>query len=242
VSEKWVWRGLGALGLVLIIFPGIDLGVSGLFFRPGETNPNLNFLLANTLVADLCHEIVQRSSQGLALALTLAFLWCAVRLRRLWGLGALQWLFLALALAAGPGLVANLVFKENWDRARPSQIQEFGGTAHFSPPLVMSNECHHNCSFVSGDASAGFFLHSFAYVARRRQRAIFYGGLGAGLLIGLMRIAQGAHFLSDVLYAGAFMVAATALVHALLYGRAATAAWWRHHILPERAGPFLPAA
>ena len=231
VAVTWLWRGLGALGLVLIIFPGIDLAVSRLFFLPGEANRNLNFLLANTTAADVCHEIVQRSSQGLAVVFLLGFLWCALRLRRLCGLGALHWLFLGLALAAGPGLLANLVFKENWDRARPSQIQEFGGSAHFTPPLVMSNECHHNCSFVSGDASAGFFLTAFAYVARRRRREIFWAGIGAGVVTGLVRIGQGAHFLSDVFFAGLLILAVTAALHALFWGRAATVTWWREVVL-----------
>ena len=238
MSEKWLWRGLATVGFLLIIFPGLDLAVSRQFFRPEETNHNLSFLLANTAFADVVHEGVQRMSQVLGVGLTAAFLYSAVRLRRLWGLGTVQWLFLALALAVGPGLVANVVFKETWDRARPSQIVDFGGVKHFTPPLVMADQCDHNCSFVSGDAAAGFFLHSFAYVARRRRTAIFYGGIAAGLLIGLLRIAQGAHFLSDVLFAGAFMIAATAGVHALLYGRGVTVAWWRAHVLPRRPEPY----
>jgi lipid A 4'-phosphatase len=235
-DEKWVWRLVGAIGLALIIFPGIDLFVSRQFFMSDVTDRSANFVLASEPVSIFAHEVVMRSFQALALALVGGFLYCAIRLRRLCGLGTLQWLFLALALALGPGLVANVLFKETWDRARPFQVEEFGGWLEFTPPLVLSDQCHHNCSFVSGDAAAGFFLHSFAYVARRRRRVIFYGGLGVGLLVGVMRIAQGAHFLSDVLYAGAFMVACTAAVHALLYGRAATAAWWRSHVLPAR-GP-----
>ncbi len=231
MSEKWLWRWVGAIGLALIIFPGIDLFTSRQFYLSDITDRSANFVLASVPAAIFGHEVVMRSFQALAVILVLGLLYSAIRLRPLLGLGAMKWLFLALALAVGPGLVANVWFKETWDRARPFQIEEFGGPLEFTPPLVLSNQCHHNCSFVSGDAAAGFFLHSFAYVARRRQRALFYGGLGVGLLVGLMRIAQGAHFLSDVLYAGAFMVATTAAIHALLYGRAATTAWWRCHIL-----------
>ncbi len=231
MSEKWVWRWTAGIGLALIIFPGIDLFVSRQFFLSDVADRSANFVLASVPAAIFGHEVVMRTFQTLAVVLVLGLLYCSVRLRRLFDLGAMQWLFLALALAIGPGLVANVLFKETWDRARPFQIEEFGGPLEFTPPLVLSNQCHHNCSFVSGDAAAGFFLHSFAYVAQRRRRMIFYGGLGVGLLVGLMRIAQGAHFLSDVLYAGAFMVATTAAVHALLYGRAATADWWRRHIL-----------
>jgi membrane-associated PAP2 superfamily phosphatase len=229
-----VWRVIGAIGLALIIFPGIDLAVSRQFFMSDLADRSAGFVLASVPAGIFGHELVMRSFQALAVVLVCGFLYCAIRLRELFGLRTMQWLFLALALALGPGLVANVLFKETWDRARPFQVEQFGGWLRFTPPLVLSDQCHHNCSFVSGDAAAGFFLHSFAYVARRRQRLIFYGGLGVGLLVGLMRIAQGAHFLSDVLYAGAFMVAATAAVHAMLYGRATTIAWWRCHLLSAR--------
>lgn len=243
VSEKWLWRGLAICGLMLIVFPGLDLTVSRQFFRPGEHNPNLTFVMANTMFATWAHDIVQGGSRLLAVWLTAGLAYTVVRARPLLGLGSRQWLFLGLALAVGPGLVANLIFKETWDRARPAQIQQFGGTKHYTPPLVMADQCSHNCSFVSGDAAAAFYLHSFAYVAGRRRRLVFFGGVAAGIGVGLLRIAEGAHFLSDVLYAGAFMVAATAAVYAMLYGRAAAVAWWRTHILsrPVVEPPSPPA-
>ncbi|MEI8393794.1 MAG: phosphatase PAP2 family protein [Rhodospirillaceae bacterium] len=230
--ELRLWRVLAAVGLSLIIFPGIDLFVSRQFFLPEFTDPALKFMLSGTSVAEAEHWIIRYGSLALAAVLVGTFLYSAIRRCRLGGVESRRLLFLVLALVIGPGLVTNLLLKETWSRARPSQIQEFGGPLKFSPALVMSNQCEHNCSFVSGDASIGFFLHSFAYVARRRQREIFFGGLATGLLIGLCRIAEGAHFLSDILYAGAFMVAASAAVHALMYGRSATLAWWREHILP----------
>ncbi len=238
MADTWLWRTVAAVGLAFIFFPGLDLGFSRLFYQPGFSDPSLSFVWRGVFLVDVVHWMVVAGSYLLAAALVTAFLIAAIRLRPFLGLGTRQWLFLALAMAIGPGLMVNLVFKEYWERARPAQIEEFGGHQRFSPPMVVSNQCHHNCSFVCGEASAGFFLHSFTYVARRRRREIFVGGLVAGLLIGFMRVAQGAHFLSDVLYAGAVIVASTAAVHALIYGRAATVAWWRTHILtqPTTAG------
>ena len=40
-------------------------------------------------------------------------------------LGLPQWLFLAVCLGVGPGLVANLLLKDQWGRARPKHIAEF---------------------------------------------------------------------------------------------------------------------
>ena len=229
--EKRLWWSAGLIGLALIVFPGIDLGVARLFFRPGMDNPSLRFAFGDAPLAGAIHGFAVVGPWVLAGLLLLAFLWCAAGLRKLWGLGAKTWLFLVLAMALGPGLMVNTVFKDNWERARPFQIEEFGGGHRFSPALVVSNQCDHNCSFVCGEAASGFFLTAFAYVARRRQRAIFWAGIGAGAVAGLVRIGQGAHFLSDVFYAGALILAVTAALHALFWGRAATVAWWREHVL-----------
>ena len=231
--EKRLCWGFGAVGLVLIMVPGIDLAVSRLFFLPGVEDRTLRFAFNDAPLAQAVHDGAIIGAVVLGALLLLAFLWCAVRLCKLWELGPVQWLFLLTALVVGPGLMANLVFKDNWHRARPVQIEEFGGASRFTPPLVIADakQCDRNCAFVCGDASAGFYLTAFAYVARRRQRAIFWAGIGAGALTGLVRIGQGAHFLSDVFYAGILILAVTAALHALFWGRAATVSWWREHVL-----------
>lgn len=108
--------------------------------------------------------------------------------------------YLLMVLLIGPGLLVNTVFKDQWGRARPAQVQEFGGNAQFSPAWLPSQQCTRNCAFVCGDASVGFYLLAPAFVWRQRRRAWLAAGLVAGGLLGLMRIAQGGHFLSDVVF------------------------------------------
>ena len=110
--------------------------------------------------------------------------------------------FFVLSGAIGPGLVVNAGFKENWQRARPYQVQEFGGAQHFTRALVMTNQCNNNCSFVSGHVACGFFLASLLLIDRKRK--FFWGlsGIAAGFTIGFARMADSAHWLSDVLWAG----------------------------------------
>ena len=126
--------------------------------------------------------------------------------------------YLLAVLIVGPGLVANTLFKENWGRARPSQTEEFGGDKTFSPPLVISDQCETNCSFVSGDASVGFALTAAGLIAARRKRLWIAAGLAAGSVIGLGRVAMGAHYPSDVAFAGVFVILAAALLHRLVFG------------------------
>jgi lipid A 4'-phosphatase len=107
--------------------------------------------------------------------------------------------FLLLSLIIGPGLLVN-GFKAITGRARPEEVREFGGTSRFTPAFVISDQCGHNCSFVSGDAAGATFAVAGCFIAgsRRARKAWLIGGLSFGALVGLARIMSGRHFLSDV--------------------------------------------
>lgn len=130
-----------------------------------------------------------------------------------------HWLFVAICLGVGPGLVANLMLKDNWGRARPKHLVEFGGSKTFSPPLLLSRQCPRNCSFVSGEASA-IYIPFYAAAALMPQSAVALVATGTvmGLAAGAVRIAQGGHFLSDVIFAGVFMGLTVLLVRRLMFG------------------------
>ena len=224
------WAGFLALAALalLVIVPAIDVAISRLFFDPGK-----GFAWRNSPVPEFLHEAIQIAARLLfagflvGLLATLVGAWRAGYERPLLGLGRKEWFFLLATLLLAPGLVANTILKDNWDRARPFQIEAFGGPLTHTPPLVVSDQCDHNCSFVAGDAAVGFYTHALAYVVRRRSGLVLAAGLANGGLAGLLRIGMGAHFFSDVVFAGVFMVLTVGLVHALLFGPRATAARWR---------------
>jgi lipid A 4'-phosphatase len=54
-------------------------------------------------------------------------------------------------------------------------------------------------------------------------------GTITGLLAGLVRVMQGGHFLSDVVFAGVFMALVAAGLHRLMFGRVGTG---RQGLLP----------
>ncbi|HEX6004263.1 MAG TPA: phosphatase PAP2 family protein [Burkholderiales bacterium] len=114
--------------------------------------------------------------------------------------------FLALALALAPLAVALL--KLGSYRHCPWDLAEFGGFApHLGlldpvPARVPAGHC-----FPAGHPSTGFCLMAFYFALRgtpahRWARPALAAGIAAGLLLGLGRIAQGAHFLSHVLWSG----------------------------------------
>ena len=213
----WIVWGLpvasGAIaGAVFLAVPEIDLAAARAFHAPdtGFVGRRLGWVEA------LRQAFVVLYFGTIALCLAgLALTW---RARRQWlSLGSRQWLFLAACLAAGPGLVANLVFKDQWGRARPAQIVEFGGAKAFTPPLLIADQCRRNCSFVSGEAASTYVtFYAAAALVPPWSAALAIAGTLGGLAAGLVRMSQGAHFLSDVVFAGVFMALTVLLLRRLI--------------------------
>ncbi|MBS0205737.1 MAG: phosphatase PAP2 family protein [Planctomycetes bacterium] len=137
--------------------------------------------------------------------------------------------FLGLFLVLGPGLIVNVGFKHLWGRPRPIQCKAFNGEKEFLPVGTWASEPSRNSSFPSGHAAVAFYLMAPGFVAgRRRPRwtaAFFLMGTLLGLGMGLTRIIQGGHFVSDVLWAGALTyLTGAALAWLMLRNDSATAA------------------
>jgi len=115
-------------------------------------------------------------------------------------------LYLLFVLIVGAGLIVNAGLKDNFGRARPRDVEEFGGTKLFTPAYVISSECRTNCSFSSGDAAGGFFSIALA-MALSRRRAVLAAAVGIGALVSFARVASGAHFLSDTVVSFFIMLA-----------------------------------
>jgi lipid A 4'-phosphatase len=183
------------------IFPEIDLWLSRYFFVPTR-----GFALATSS----SRKVFPYMAWTTALFINGCVVLLAVNWLRRRKDGAKKYflltnrhvVFLLLTLALGPGLLVNTVLKSHWGRARPYHVTEFGGTKDFSAAYVVSDQCKRNCSFVSGDASMGYFLLVFLFVAKKPKRVIAILGMLLGTTIGAVRIAQGAHFLSDVVFGG----------------------------------------
>ncbi|MGK0445260.1 MAG: lipid A 4'-phosphatase [Bermanella sp.] len=193
--------------LVSIFFyavPQFDLWVAGLFWQP-----EVGFELNQNPVVQFIYVVFRYMPHFLvpALLILLILPWFKPSLkpsRKYTG-------FLLVVLLVGPGIIVHPILKDNWDRPRPRDIQQFGGQAQFSPAFVMADEPGNNQSFASGHAAMGFFFMAFAWVLR--QRRYLLGGLLIGAIVSLGRIVQGGHFVSDIVTAG-FIVYFTCQVFA----------------------------
>lgn len=196
-------------GAILYRFPSIDLFFAGLFHDPGHgfpaaRDPNVQ-AIRNGFI-----RVGYVVFAGLLLSIAARHLWG----RYLFGLTRRSICFIVVFCVLGPGLIVNHVFKDHWDRARPRAIVEFGGEKTFTPPLVIADQCERNCSFVSGEASYGFAYVALAFlVALRWRRRVFWAAVGFGSIVGAFRMLVGAHFLSDVFFAGVFTIGFAWYVH-----------------------------
>jgi lipid A 4'-phosphatase len=162
---------------------------------------------------------------GIAVALVA---WVITTLRKKSRHLRLSLAFLVLAGILGPGAVVNWGFKENWQRARPYQVQEFGGSQQFTRAGLITNQCDNNCSFVSGHVACGFFFASLMLIHRKRRIAWLVAGTTAGLTIGFARMSAMGHWFSDVLWA-----CPVTLLSSWLVWRALVWAYSRSETSPE---------
>ncbi len=227
LSRVFVGSFLAAT-LLFYVFPELDIRFSMLFYDPVS-----RFYLAD---APFCHYIYESveivSTAWVVLAfLLLTVLW--IRKKPWFGLSAKHLIYLLAALAIGPGLIVNVVLKDNWGRARPYDVIQFGGASVFTPAFAISNQCHHNCSFVSGHAAMGFYFIAFGFCRhkvcrKRRNLLILLAGI-YGAVVGLVRILQGGHFLSDIVFAFFVIYAASAVLYWIIFERKSSSETIHHH-------------
>ncbi|MEA3274094.1 MAG: phosphatase PAP2 family protein [Pseudomonadota bacterium] len=129
--------------------------------------------------------------------------------------------FLLLFLALGPGLIVNVLLKENWGRARPANVAQFGGTKEFTAAFIPSDQ--KGKSFSSGHtaASAYWIIAALLLAPPGAPRRIWILGVAGAysLAVSWMRMAAGGHFLSDIM-ASYFIMAILALVlYEIVYKR-----------------------
>lgn len=146
----------------------------------------------------------------------------------------------ALLLVGGisSGLLINVSLKGYVGRPRPVQTVDFGGTQSYLPPFTWGTDPVHNKSFTSGHAATGFSLMALGLCASPAwRRRWFFAGLLAGSVVGLGRIMQGGHYLSDIVFSF-YVVWLTCELVAYGFRRYDLSKLPSYH--PDRIGPRSP--
>jgi len=181
-----------ALADLWLAFPQIDLSVANLF-----STQEGDFAARGASWEQLMYGSIDELL--LVVGLGLIGAWIIGRRRQQAGrvVTGRRLAFLLLLLALVPGLIVNAILKEHWGRARPIQLEQFGGNRAFTPAFVVSDQG--GGAFSSGHVAAAAWLVAvpvvlFGFGSTWTTLALLYL-----LAMVLARMAAGAHFLSDVL-------------------------------------------
>ncbi len=220
------------VSLFFAAFPGADKWASSVFYTP-----DARFWLSDVDAMRRLRHLGPHLVQWIAAASLGLILWKLLFPHRRALAPMRAPVFLLSTLILGPGVLVNLVLKNQWGRPRPHMIDMFGGAAEYVPVWWPSNQCDVNCSFVSGEGSASFWLVALAFVAPPAWRkAVAILALSLCFLLSTTRVAFGGHFLSDTMLAWGLTLLVILIAHRVLYVR--PAAWASDQALEDKIGRF----
>ncbi len=212
--------GIGfAVGVICAVDPQLDLDIAGAFFDPARHLFDVNAQMWVQHTREAARVLITLIVLPAFLAVIGKLIWP----RRRMLIEARAALFLIATLALGPGLLTNVILKDHWGRPRPIDVQQFGGDYRFTSWWDPRGDCPDNCSFIAGEPSGAFWTLAPAALAGPELQPLAYAAaLAFGAGVGVLRIAAGAHFFSDVVFAGVFMYLLIWLIHGLIYRWPAT--------------------
>ena len=188
----------------------LDIAVARVFYQP---EPLDHWPLTHRLPWSLLYRAAPWVTATLVVAGLAALALGFSSARRDWRRAAA---LVLLGVAVGPGLLANALFKDHWQHPRPRDLIEFGGPLHYVPAPLIGAEG--GASFPCGHCSVGFMFAAGWWIWKRRRpawaAASLAGGLALGSLLGVGRLAAGAHFLSDIVWS---VLLAFGVLHVLWY-------------------------
>ena len=202
------------VGIVFAIWPQLDVAIAALFYDPARH-------AFAAWYSDRVEYARDAASLLIMLCVAPAFLALAGKImfpQRHMLIPGRAALFLIVTLALGPGVLTNVFLKSHSARMRPVDIVELSGKERFTPWWDPRGDCPDNCSFVAGEASGGFWTLAPAALTPPQWRAFAYAGaIVFGAALGVLRMAAGGHFFTDVVFAGALMYVLIWIVHGLIY-------------------------
>ena len=180
--------------ILLSVGNNLDLYISSLAYK-GDSQ---FYLQSYDLVVLLFRKIILPLLILYLIFLTFLSLFLPIKLIYLnYKIKIREFFFIFISLFFNLILVVNLLLKDMWGRARPNDIINFGGEDNFTAWFEFSDACSKNCSFVSGDSSVGFSIIIFYFLSKKI--IFFWLSLFFGFSLGLVRILEGGHFISDII-------------------------------------------
>jgi membrane-associated PAP2 superfamily phosphatase len=204
-------------GVAFGLYPDLDLRVARHFYAVEDTSHNM-FAFRIYPPVMMARNLGLWIGTVLVAPAVLALLVKLILPRRKLFIPGRAVVFLISTMILAPGLLVNVLLKDHWGRPRPIDVTQFGGHDQVVAWWDPRGSCPSNCAFVSGDVSGAFWTVAPAALAPPQWRALAYGAaLALGTVMAAIRVMAGAHFPSDVIFAGVFTFLVIWAVYALIY-------------------------
>lgn len=198
------------------LFPALDLAVSEFFYMPGPVAwDNSEWKCRGFALA--CHPVLSPIREFLRILpivvagiCLLTALWICWQRRSISDRQALRYASAFWSMVISNLVLVDFLLKEHWGRPRP--YHPYIGEARFDVYLFVPagdwrGACVSNCSFVSGEANALFWMVcATVLLPATIRKPAFFIALALAVFGSLMRVAFGAHYLSDVVVGGLLAV------------------------------------
>jgi len=196
------------------VFMNADITMARLFYQPGAGFPIGKLQPWKFLYDFGVYPAYTMGTIALLIVIAGYFRASLISIRR-------QALFIAILLIIGPGILVNSIFKDHWGRPRPVRVDIFGGNLSFHQPWL-PGPASRNASFPAGHPSAAFYMSAPYFVMRekkQRRKALFWlwGGILYGVVMGIARVIQGGHFVTDVIWSAGFVYLTAMVLTALMF-------------------------
>jgi len=187
-NPLYIWLAFFLCSVFFIFYPQIDITISSFFYKDG-------FYLRGSFFERFFYRSVPIIVSVLTVGSIFLFIYNFIKKKNILGIDKKTILYILLVLSLAPGLIVNSLLKEEWGRARPMDIVEFGSTKTFTPAFILSDQGGN--SFSSGHGAAAFSVLGFALLARSRKKFWIALALSYGVAVSFARIIGGGHYLSD---------------------------------------------
>jgi len=196
------------------VFMNADITMARLFYQPGAGFPIGKLQPWKFLYDFGVYPAYTMGTIALLIVIAGYFRASLISIRR-------QALFIAILLIIGPGILVNSIFKDHWGRPRPVHVDIFGGNLSFHQPWL-PGPASRNASFPAGHPSAAFYMSAPYFVMRekkQRRKALLWlwGGILYGVVMGIARVIQGGHFVTDVIWSAGFVYLTAMVLAALMF-------------------------
>jgi membrane-associated PAP2 superfamily phosphatase len=212
--DDWRWEALCLAGVactatLLFAFTHLDIVAARWFYSPDASD---HWPLARQFPWQQLYRLAPWITASLILlsfaALAAGFTATGERWRA-------RGVFVLLGVVLAAGLLGNALFKDHWQHPRPRDLVEFGGALHYVPSPLAGHEG--GASFPCGHCTVGFLYGAGWWIWKRRRpiaaAVSLGGGVALGSILGVGRMAAGAHFLSDIVWSALLAFAVSHLLY-----------------------------